>query len=75
MTKDEFFAKVREVLEFDDPVGMDTDLTQHEEYDSLGILNLMTMFDEIGVETAQDEFEEIRTGADLLRIAGDKIDG
>lgn len=75
MTKDEFFVQVQEVLEIDDPVNANTNLTEHEEYDSLGILNLMTMFDEMGVETAQEEYEDIRTGADLLRIAGDKVDG
>lgn len=75
MTKDEFFAQVQGVLEIDGTVAADTDLTEYEEYDSLGILNLMTMFDEMGVETAQDQYEEIRTGADLLRIAGDKVSG
>ena len=75
MDRKTFFDRVQEILEADDAIDASTDLTELEEYDSLGILNLMTMFEEMGVETSPQTFEEITTGADLLRVAGDAVDG
>jgi len=74
MTEQDFFARVQETLEVDDPIDRSTNLELFEEYDSLGILNLMSLFDEIGVEVDQDSFADVATGEDLLRLASDKID-
>jgi hypothetical protein len=74
MTEQDFFARVQETLEVDDPIDRSTQLEDFEEYDSLGILNLMTLFDELRVEVDQTSFVDVRTGADLLRLAGDAID-
>lgn len=75
MTEQDFFARIQETLEVDAPINRSTNFEELEEFDSLGILNLMTLFDEVGVEADQDSFAEVKTGADLLRIAGDKVDG
>lgn len=75
MTEQDFFTRIQETLEVDTPIDRSTNLEEVEEFDSLGILNLMTLFDEIGVEADQDSFAEVKSGADLLRIAGDKVDG
>ena len=66
-----FFERVQEVLEIDEVIDSSTDLTELEEFDSLGILNLMTMFEEMGIDTSPQTFMEITTGADLLRVAGE----
>lgn len=75
MDSKQFFEQVREVLETDDPIDSSTVLIDLEEFDSLGMLNLMTMFEEMGVETSPQTFEDVETGSDLLRIAGAKVDG
>lgn len=75
MDRETFFKQVQEILEVDDPIDASTDLTSLEEYDSLGILNLMTMFEEMGIDTSPQTFEEIVTGADLVRVANGKVDG
>lgn len=75
MTEQEFFERIQETLEVDAPIDRSTSLEDLEEYDSLGILNLMTLFDEIGIEVDQNTFANLDTGEDLLRLAGDKIDG
>lgn len=75
MDRKTFFEQVQEILEVDDPIDASTDLTELEEYDSLGILNLMTMFEEMGIDTSPQTFEEIVTGADLLRVADSKVNG
>ena len=74
MTEQDFFARIQETLEVDDPIDRSTSLEDFEEYDSLGILNLMTLFDEMDVDVDQDSFGDVKTGEDLLRLAGDKID-
>ncbi len=75
MTEQEFFARIQDTLEVDGPIDRSTNLEELEEFDSLGILNLMTLFDEIGVDADQDTFAEVKSGADLLRIASDQVDG
>lgn len=75
MTEQEFFARIQEILEVDAPIDRATDLEELEEFDSLGILNLMTLFDEIGIDADQDTFADVKSGADLLQLANDHIDG
>jgi hypothetical protein len=75
MTEQDFFARVQEMLETDAPVERGTKINELEEFDSLGILNLMTLFDEIGVGVDQDAFTKVETGEDLLMMVGDRIDG
>ena len=75
MTEQEFFTRVQETLELDQPVDRQTSLEDLEEFDSLGILNLMTLFDELGIDADQSDFADAKIGADLLNMASDAVDG
>ena len=75
MTKDEFLEGVAEALDCEMELTEDTLLDDIDEYDSIGVLSLMSYFDEIGIKVSPNEFEKFEKVQDLINLAGDKIDG
>jgi acyl carrier protein len=49
-------------------------LDEIEEYDSIAILSLMSMYDEIGVKIYPNDFVSLKTIQDLINLAGDSIE-
>jgi hypothetical protein len=48
-------------------------LAEIEEYDSLAILNLLSVYDQIGAPVSPDQIKQASTVEDLVRLAGDAL--
>lgn len=73
MNRSEFIASVEEMLDVADPLTPDHVLADIPTYDSLGVLNLLGLFDSIGVTTQPEEVTAAKTVQDLINIAGGKL--
>ena len=73
MTQDEFIELIAETIDTEDEISPETELDDIEEYDSIAVLSLMSMYDELGIKVAPDNFKELQTVAELITLAGDKI--
>lgn len=69
MTQQEFIDLLSETLDTEKILTIDTALEQVEEYDSIGILSLMSMYDDLGIKVSPNYFEQINTIADLVKLA------
>ena len=67
MTKQEFVEKLSEILDVE--VDENTDLRELEEWDSLAMLGVLALYDEIGVEIDINEMDEFKSVKDLLNKA------
>ena len=75
MTQQEFLEGIAEALDCEMELSGDTILDDIDEYDSIGVLSLMSYFDELGIKVSPNDFEKFETVQDLINLAGDKIDG
>ena len=66
MTKEEFIIKVKEIIDTTAEIDENTILAEIEEWDSVAILGLLSLYDELNVEIDVDEFENFKTMKDLL---------
>jgi len=74
MTKEEFIELLIETIDTEDEINENTLLDEIEEYDSIAILSLMSMYDDIGVRVNPKDFVELKTIQDLINLAGNKIE-
>jgi acyl carrier protein len=74
MTKEEFIDLLIETIDTEDEINENTLLDEIEEYDSIAILSLMSMYDDIGVRVNPKDFVELKTIQDLINLAGNKIE-
>ena len=74
MTKEEFIELLIETIDTEDEINENTLLNEIEEYDSIAILSLMSMYDDIGVRVNPKDFVELKTIQDLINLAGNKIE-
>lgn len=75
MTQQEFLEGIAEALDCEVELSGDTILDDIDEYDSIGVLSLMSYFDELGIKVSPNDFEKFERVQDLINLAGDKIDG
>jgi hypothetical protein len=73
MNRSEFLKSVEEMLDVADPLTPDQVLEEIPTYDSLGVLNLLSLFDSIGVLTTPEQVQTAKTVQDLITLAGDKL--
>ena len=74
MKREEFIDRLKETLEIDSSkrITEDTDLRELAEYDSLGVLTVIAMVDEIfGEEVSADDLENVATVGDLIKVVGE----
>jgi len=74
MKLEEFLELLAETIDTEEELAIETLLEDIEEYDSIAVLSLMSMFDEMGVKVTPNDFKNIEKVADLVRLAGDKIE-
>lgn len=70
MTKQEFITQLRESIQTEMDLNEKTLLSEIPEWDSLAMLGLLALFDELEVEVGIDELEECKSVEDLLKKAG-----
>ena len=67
MAKQEFIERLSELLDVE--VDENTDLLQLEEWDSLAMLGILSLYDELEIEIDIDELDELKSVKDLLKKA------
>ena len=70
MNVKEFLKLTSEILECENEIGIDDDIDDIEEWDSLGVLSIISMLDEMGITLALDQFEIIETIKDYIDLVG-----
>lgn len=75
MTVDEFLSELSEALERDAPLARGEDLAESGEWDSLAVLSVVDLFEQIGAEADLDAIGEARTTDDLVALAGAALEG
>lgn len=74
MTKDEFLELLTETIDVEDDLREEMALDEIEEYDSIAVLSLMSMYDDLGVKVSPSDFQELKMVADLIKLAGDRVE-
>lgn len=75
MTKDEFLSAVGDAIEAEAPLEVGKDLADYPTWDSLGILAVIDLFEEIGAEVDIDTLSSIATTDELIGLAGTAVNG
>lgn len=74
MTKQEFLVELEDILQREEPCSEFDGLEDYEEWDSLSKMALMAYYDKnFGVKLRLDSFMDIKSVADLIALAGGKI--
>lgn len=73
MNRAEFIAEVEATLDLTEPLSGDRVLADIPDYDSLAILNLLSLYDGLNVATSPEEISKAVTVDDLVAIAGDAL--
>ena len=75
MNVNKFISELKEILEVDEEITIDTSLENMDEYDSLAIMSLVAFIDEnFDMTVSGESLGEIKTVSDLIAlICPDKI--
>ncbi len=73
MNRTEFVEEISELLEVADPIQGDTLLEDIPEFDSLAVLNLLSLYDEMGISLKPEQITEAVTVEDLVGLAGNAL--
>lgn len=74
MTKEDFLLALEDILQTDDPIEIDLQLKELEEWDSLAMMAVIAYYKKnFGINIVLKELKEVKTPADLIALAGDKI--
>lgn len=68
-----FLAKVAEVLEHDGVITRGQNLEDIEMWDSLGILSIVELLEELGAEVDIDTINNLKTSDELIALAGNAV--
>ena len=74
MTKNEFLELLVETIDSEEELNENTLLEDIEEYDSIAVLSLMSMYDDLGVKVSPSDFQHLKTVSDLIKLAGEVIE-
>ena len=75
MKKEEFLIALEDILQRDDACAEVDMLADYEEWDSLSKMATMAYFDKnFGVKLTLADMKELKSVAELIKLAGDKID-
>lgn len=74
MTKDDFLIELEDILQRETACAEDDLLESYEEWDSLSKMSVMAYFNKnFGVKLSLNSFKNLKSVADLMTLAGDKI--
>ncbi len=73
MNSAEFLAKVADVLEYEGSLSRGQSLEDIEVWDSLGILSVVDLLEEIGADVDIEQLSNLVTTDDLIAIAGSAV--
>jgi len=74
MNKADFLVELEDILQREEPCNMDDVLADYEEWDSLSKMSVMAFYSKnFGVAVTLNDLKDLKTVADLIKLAGDKI--
>ena len=74
MNKSDFLVELEDILQREDPCNINDNLDDYEEWDSLSKMAVMAYYDKnFGVKLSLSDLKNLSTVADLVALAGDKI--
>jgi hypothetical protein len=68
-----FLAKVAEVLDYDGEIVRGQNIEEIDMWDSLGILSVVELLEELGAEVDIDTINNLKTTDELIALAGGAI--
>ena len=75
MKKSEFLVALEDILQTEDSIEENQNLSDLEEWDSLSKMATMAYYKKnFGIELALSSLKDIKTPSDLIKLAGDNID-
>jgi acyl carrier protein len=75
MDSSTFLAKVAEVLDYEGEIAPGQNLEDIDMWDSLGILSIVELLEDLGAEVDIDTINNLKTTDELIALAGNAIDG
>jgi len=71
MTKEKFLAELCDILNIEtDKVDAGMQLSSFERWDSLSMLSILELYDEMELDIEVDDVEACQTIGDILKLAG-----
>ena len=70
MNVKELLIVVAEALECEDELSLDQNIEDIEEWDSLGVLSIVSMMDDLKISVNLEDLEEIKTVEDFVQLTG-----
>lgn len=68
MTEQEVFAKIIEAIQPVNPIDYDTEILSSEDFNSLGMFNLLAEFKPLGVKIAMRDLLAVDTVGELVKL-------
>lgn len=73
MKKRDFLELLKETMGIEEDLKEEMLLESIEEYDSLAVLSLMAMYDELGVNVIPKDFRNLKRVKDIVALAGENV--
>lgn len=74
MKKEDFLVELEDILQREESCAETDNLEDYKEWDSLSKMSIMAYYDKnFGVKLSLNSFKDLETVADLIALAGDKI--
>lgn len=74
MNKNEFLVALEDILQREEPCQENDVLDDYEEWDSLSKMAVMAYYGQIfNIKIILNDLKDLKTVADLIKLAGDKI--
>jgi len=74
MSVEDFLKELEEALDTQESLTPETILDEIDEYDSIGVLSIMSLLDEMGIKVSPSDFEKLNSVADIITLAKEAID-
>jgi acyl carrier protein len=70
MNVKELLIVVAETIEYESELHLDQNIEDIEEWDSLGVLSIVSMMDDLSITINLEDLEQIKTVEDFVRLTG-----
>ena len=70
MKIDELLTIVAETIEYEGQLGLEDKIEDIEEWDSLGVLSIVSMLDDLSISMSLEDLEEIQTIEEFVKLTG-----
>ena len=66
----ELLTIVAETIEYEGQLGLEDKIEDIEEWDSLGVLSIVSMLDDLSISMSLEDLEEIQTIEEFVKLTG-----